>query len=212
MQPHEIRILRTRELNHIIDRVLDDPSEAHQHVILDLVTHYNVYNLAERVRRRSTLLLRSRRKNHQNLLALRDTLIMALYAENSPAGWANAFCDGSSVTVNYERHGGIGVIIYSQTGECIAQTSLPVGNKNAFEAEVEAVALAIHTATAHNLARIRIHTDNKALAYLWRGHRQDSRLAAIYRLAARIEKLQIRAIPRLHNQAANRLAKQAVSN
>lgn len=212
MQFQPTHLNHTRDLNQIIDGALNDPTRSHLQAILTLVTPNNVYRLAERVRRLSTRLIRHKHKNTKNLLAVRDALIMALYAEISPAGWANAWCDGSSMIHNDEHRAGVGVVIYSQRWQCIAQTSRAEGNKTAFEAEIQAIAFALDTAMVHHLPRIRVHTDNKALAQLWREHRRDSRLAAIRERAANFERLQICAIPRLHNQAANRLAKQAASS
>jgi ribonuclease HI len=191
---------------------LNDPTGPYHQAILALITPNNVYRFAERVRRRSTRLIRCKQKNGKNLLAIRDALIMSLYAETAPPGWVNAWCDGSSVTHNNERRAGVGVVIFSQHWDCIAQISRAEGNKTAFEAEIKAVAFTLDTAVAHNITRIRVHTDNKALAHLWRQHRRDARLAEIRKRAANFMKLQICAIPRLHNQAANRLAKQAASS
>ena len=193
----------------MIDRALNNPIEAHLHAIVALVTSYNLYRLAERVRRRATFLMRAEKGDCRKLLAVRDALIMALYAANAPAGWANAFCDGSSLSRNNERHAGIGVIVLSESGQRITQLFSYIGNKSAFEAEAQAVSVVLRAAVKLHLSRIRVHTDNKALVRLWREHRRDTRLDAIRAHVAQVEKLQLCAIPRLHNQAANNLAKQA---
>lgn len=212
MQSQSPDPFQARELNQIIDRILINSTGANFQAICSRVTSNNVYGLAERVRRRSTKLMHYKYKNAKNLLAVRDTLIMALYAAISPTGWANAWCDGSSVPHNNDRHAGVGVVIYSRHWYCIAQISRAIGNKTALEAEIQAIACALDTAMAYHITRIRVHTDNKALAQLWRANRNDARLTVIHELAVNFERLHIYAIPRLHNQTANRLAKQAASS
>ncbi|WP_455211124.1 ribonuclease H family protein [Kaarinaea lacus] len=197
------------ELNHIINRALTDPSETNLQAVGALVTRQNVYRLAERVRRRATVLTRHNRKDYQNLQHRRDALIMVLYAKTSPAGWANAWCDGSSITHDDGCRAGIGAIVFSPDAHRLAQTSVFVGNKTAFEAEVQAIIRTLQICASLNITKVRIHTDNKGLVQLWREHRQDSRLTTIRHHAREFEKLQIRAIPRLHNQATNALAKRA---
>ena len=57
---------------------------------------------------------------------------------------------------------------------------------------------------------IWVYTDNSAIAQLWREHRSDMRLAEIRKLSAELEKFSLHIIPRLHNQPADALAKQAI--
>ena len=57
--------------------------------------------------------------------------------------------------------------------------------------------------------RLWLYTDNWGLVQLWNEHRDDNRLNELRRLAASLEKFTLRAIPRLHNQPANALARAA---
>jgi ribonuclease HI len=86
-----------------------------------------------------------------------------------------------------------------------------VGCKTAFEAELTALTVVLEIALAHDIDRLRVHTDSKALVQLWQQHREDPRLAPVRALGARFAGLHLHAIPRLHNQVANALAKQARS-
>jgi len=211
MQIQPAQADQVRELNQVIDDALTDSREQNRQAVCASATPQNIFRLAERVRRRATLMTRRKRKNVQILLHQRDTLIMALYAKITPPGWANVWCDGSSISHHDERRAGIGVIVFSSDAHRLAQASVYVGNKTAFEAEVQAIVHALDICASHNITKVRIHTDNKGLAQLWREHRQDSRMTIIREHAKNIEKLQIRALPRVHNQAANALAKIATS-
>jgi ribonuclease HI len=134
---------------------------------------------------------------------------MALYADRAPAGGASAWCDGSSIKRDSTHHAGIGAILMDASGKVVAQLSLPAGDKTAFEAEVAALVAVMEMALEHNIEQLRIYTDSKALTQLWHEQRQDPRLAPIHPFAARFRRLHIRPIPRLHNQAANALARRA---
>lgn len=202
----------TRLLNQIIDHALTEPGPAQQQALLALVTPENLQALAERLRRRATRLGRRERQQAQDILAVRNELLMALYAAIAPAGWANAWCDGSSIKDNATHRAGIGAVIMDTSGKCIAKISHSVGEKTAFEAEIAALVAVLESAVAHDIERLRVHTDCKALVQLWCEQRDDQRLAAIQSYLSRCKRLEIQAIPRLHNQTAHALAKQAVSN
>ncbi|WAK02095.1 reverse transcriptase-like protein [Methylobacter sp. YRD-M1] len=55
-----------------------------------------------------------------------------------------------------------------------------------------------------------LYTDNRGLVQLWNEHRGDNRLSDLRRQAASLERFILRALPRLHNQPANALARAAV--
>lgn len=201
-----------RYLNQVIDRALLEPTPAHQRETQALARDRDAQRLAERIRRRATWLGRHERGSTQQILAIRDELIMSLYAGLAPEGWASAWCDGSSIKRASTLRAGIGVVLMGPTGECIARISRYVGENSAFEAEVAALVAALETASEHHVERIRLHSDSRALVQLWQEKRKDRRLDPVHALVSRFKRIDIRAIPRLHNQAANALAKQAASH
>jgi hypothetical protein len=95
-------------------------------------------------------------------------------------------------------------------GAVIARTSRPADELGAFDAEIAALAAVIGIAIESQLQRLRVYTDNYGLAQLWREKRHDKRLEKIRELGEKLERLSVFPIPRLHNQSANALAKQAV--
>jgi ribonuclease HI len=200
---------QARLLNEAIDRALSRPTPRHRRALLDLAKTRDTGRVAERVRQRATWLSRHDRTQAQHYLSNRDALILALYADRAPVGWAIAWCDGSSVKHDAARHAGIGAILMDASGRRIAELSLPVGDKSAFEAEIAALAAVAEMALEHDIEQLRVYTDSKALVQLWHERRQDPRLASIHPVVSRFRRLRIRPIPRLHNQAANALARQA---
>ena len=184
----------------------------HREDVLSSAKQQDAPRLAERIRRRATWLARHDRPQAQQLLTHRDELIMAVYADLAAEGWASAWCDGSSTGRASERHAGIAAVLMDASGNCLSRLSRYVGNKNAFDAELAALAAVLEAAATSNLEKLRVHTDSKALVQLWHERREDPRLAAVRPLAARFKGLHILAVPRLHNQVANVLAKQAVEN
>ena len=212
MQSFETRRDQARFLNRVIDRALLQPTPAHRDALLAAARQRDTRRVAERVRQRATRLCRREPALAQALLARRDDFIMALYADLAPLGWANAWCDGSSSTQASGLHAGVGVVVLDASGTCIGETGRHVGGKTAFEAELTALMLVLEIALAHDIERLRVHTDSKALAQLWQEHREDPRLAPVRALGSRFRGLHIYAIPRLHNQVANALARQARSH
>ena len=212
MQSFKTRRDEARFLNQVIDRALFQPNTQHLEELLSLAKTRDTQCLAERVRQRATWLGRHEREQTQHILSNRDELIMALYASLAPEGWANAWCDGSSLRQASELHAGIGAVLLDTTGKCIRQISRYVGGKSAFEAEVIALVAVLEDALIHHIERLRVHSDCKALVQLWHEQREDPRLAPVRLLNSRFKGLHISAIPRLHNQVANALAKRAASD
>ena len=200
-----------RSLNLIIDRALIQPGKHHQQAVVALVENHDVERLADRIRRRATYLGRGLRQQAQQILSVRDELVMSLYASLTPTGWANAWCDGSSIKHDNRLSAGIGAIIVDTTNRCVAQISRNIGNKSAFEAEIAALVATLEIARLKHLECIRVHSDNKALVQLWHERRNDPRMIPIRQIARDLKRLQIRPIPRRHNQVANALAKQAAT-
>lgn len=202
---------RAHLLNQVIDRALTRPTASRQQEVLALVAYHDVEHLAERIRRRATWLGRHKRQQVKPILATRDELIMAVYTRLTPDGWASAWCDGSSRKYDSKCHAGIGIILLDATGKRVTDISRYVGSKSAFDAELAALATVLEAATGHHIDRLMVYTDSKALAQLWHERREDPRLVPIRQLTSSFKRIRIRAIPRLHNQAANALAKQAAT-
>lgn len=196
----------------LIDQALLTPSSQHQQQLGELTQTIPVTPLADRVRKRATLLCKRQRKNTQQLLATRDNLIMALYATAVPRGWACAWCDGSSIKQDDHYQAGIGGIVMNAEGIVIAHICRAIGDYHAYEAEIAAVATVIRTALDSLQRRLWVYTDNHGLAQLWQEHRDDNRLAEIRRLALDLDRFALRALPRQHNQPANALAKKATAS
>lgn len=169
----------------------------------------NIAQLAERIRKRATLLSKRRRDESKQILLERDELILALYASDVPPGWACAWCDGSSIKLDGQRRTGIGGILMDPGGMIIERFNRTIGEQDAFAAELAAVAAVIRVAVAQQQLRLRVYTDNFGLANLWREKRDDSRLAELRELSGKMERFSLHSIPRLHNQPANALARQA---
>ncbi len=136
---------------------------------------------------------------------------MDLYASLSPVGWATAWCDGSSIHTDNIRAAGTGVVMVDTKGKCIAKTGRFIGDKSAFEAETDALVMVLETARRNHIKNLRVYTDSKALAQLWQKRREDPRLTRVRQVAKDLKQLEVYAIPRLHNQTANALAKQAAA-
>ncbi len=159
--------------------------------------------LAERVRQRATALARRNRSAGARILAVRDALIEALYRNASPKNWFNAWCDGSA---RPDAPASIGALVLGPDSGVVTRISRVADHISPFEAEIAALEAVLEVAVKRDFRRMRVHTDCRALVELWRAHRADPRLARVRSLAHRIERLELRAVPRLHNQPAHRLA------
>ena len=199
-------------VNSIIDQALLAPSTQHQQQLIEFISTISVTPLAERVRKRATLLGKRHKGDISPLLAVRDDLIMALYAAMVPQGWACAWCDGSSIKLDAHYQAGIGGIVMDNNGSVIIRISRAIGDHRAYEAELVAVAAVISSALEHQLRRLWVYTDNHGLAQLWQEHRDDNRLAEIRRLVSGLQRFALQALPRHHNQPANALAKKAIGH
>lgn len=162
--------------------------------------------LGERVRQRATALARRHRSAGARILATRDALIEALYRDASPKGWFIAWCDGSA---RPDGPAGIGALVLGPDGRAVARIARAAECISPFEAEIAALEAVLDLAVKHDFRRVRVHTDCRALVDLWRAHRADPRLAPVRSLAQRLERLELRVVPRLHNQPAHRLARES---
>jgi ribonuclease HI len=197
----------TRDLNALVDAALLDPACHRAWAVSRALPRHEVAPLVERVRRRATLLTRRARTQTASILDARDDLIRALYARDSPRGWSTAWCDGATGA----SAAGIGGLLLDTQGQEVGRWSRVITPRDPFATEIAALAAALEFATTHGAYRLRVYTDCVALVRLWHEHRADDRLGAVRARAARLQRLQLRALPRLHNQPANRLARNALA-
>lgn len=194
----------SRDLNALIDAALLDPHRHETWALARAFPRADVTTLCERVRRRATVLARRARTQASAILEARDRLIQALYARDSPRGWCTAWCDGSGA-----QPGAVGGVLADAHARVTEQWSRLVPARDPFATEIAALATAFEIAAAHGAARLRVYTDCVALVRLWHEHRADARLAVARACARQLAHVQLRALPRLHNQLANRLARAA---
>lgn len=194
-----------RHVNAVIDRALQQPTDAHFREALRLHATTTTQSLAERTRHRGTLLARRDRRHSAQILRARDRLMLALYADATPAGWHTAWCDGSIAAG--KREAGIGGLLMDAAGRIMAEVMRCAPNLTPFEAEIAALVAILQVARAQGVQRLRVYNDCVAVVRLWQRNRDDARLAALAALAGEFRRLQICALPRLHNQPAHRLAK-----
>jgi ribonuclease HI len=121
-----------------------------------------------------------------------------------------AWADGASFNTDGHRQAGIGGLLVDSDGTVIEHISRPIGEEDAFAAELAALIAVIQSATERQQKRLWLYTDNRGLVQLWNEHRGDKRLNELRRQAASLERIALRAIPRLHNQPANALARAAI--
>jgi ribonuclease HI len=198
----------TRDLNALVDAALLDPAFHRAWAVSRALRQHEVAPLAERVRRRATLITRRARAQTVSILDARDNLIQALYARDSPRGWHTAWCDGAT---DASEAAGIGGLLLDTDGHEVGRWSRVITPRDPFATEIAALAAALEFATTHGVHRLRVYTDCVALVRLWHEHRADDRLGTVRARAARLERPQLRALPRLHNQPANRLARNALA-
>ena len=212
MPSHITRRQQAQRSNTIIDIALVSPSSANKQQVLHLTSTYAIEQLAERIRKRATLLGKRQREDTQDILMARDEIILALYAAKVPEGWGCAWCDGSSFKRDSQRCAGIGGILMDSNKTIIARFSHAIGGQKAFAAELTALEAVIRSAMDHKQQRLWVYTDNVGLARLWHEHRNDERLVRIRELVSALKQFALRDIPRLHNQPANALAQQAAKS
>jgi ribonuclease HI len=208
MDTMPVTTLRERRapINPVVDAALHTPAGEPLAALLRLRPRIGAEALAERVRQRATVLARRQRARTAALLETREVLILRLYAEAAPRGWFAAWCDGSVRTTPTRRIAGIGGVVLDPEGHMAAEFSRRADGMNAFDAEIAALTTTLEVALSRHATRLRVHTDCDALAKLWREKRSDPRLAPVRMHARALDRFELRALPRLHNQAANTLA------
>jgi ribonuclease HI len=194
-----------RGINDVIDCALQQATDVRFRAAVRLRATLSTHRLAERVRRRATVLARRDRRLSAQLLQARDRLILALYADATPAGWHTAWCDGSIAAG--KPGAGIGGLLMDSAGQIVTELARRVADLAPFEAEIAALVAMFKVARAKGVRRLRVYSDCGAAVRLWRRSRDDPRLAALAALAREFRHLEICALPREHNQPAHRLAK-----
>jgi ribonuclease HI len=201
-----------RRLNQLIDTALREPGEEHRRQIFQLGSRPNITAIAERIRRRATLLTRREHLPGQQIVSARDTLILTLYAGAAPKGWFSGWCDGSTRQTDQGCSSGIGGILTNTRGGEITQFTQYVGALPPFETEIAAAQTLLQSALQHGVERLRVHTDCRALLELWLKNRDDPRLATFRSLARCFKRMELDLVPRQHNHPANLLARSASIN
>lgn len=210
MPSHFTRRQQAHIINSVIDLALLQVSVEHRQQVIQLTESDSLVRLAERIRKRASLLAKHRRSETKAILRARDELILLLYASAVPGGWSCGWSDGASVRVNSHYIAGIGGIIMDRGGNIIDRISRGIGDKSAFDAELAAVVAVMHSAIERKQTKLMVYTDNKGLVQLWHERRGDERLDDIHQLSERFERFSLRPIPGQHNQPTNALAKQAI--
>lgn len=194
-------------INPVVDAALHTPAGEPLAALLRLRRRIGTEALAERVRQRATALARRQRARAASLLETRDVLMLRLYAEAAPRGWFTAWCDGSVRTAATRRIAGIGGVVLDPEGHLAAEFSRRADGMGALDAEIAALTSTLEVSLARHATRLRVHTDCAALVELWQEQRDDPRLAAVRLHARALDRFELRAVPRLHNQPANTLAR-----
>ena len=202
---------RAGDLNQLVDRCLLEATAQRTAAVLLATAALETDSVAERVRRRATLLERNDRSQRPAIQKNRDSLILALYAAAAPAGWYTAWSDASVLGGHEPNPAGIGGLVLAPQGDTIARICQSTGPCAPFLAELEAVAAVTRAAIQHGAKRLRVHTDCAALVALWLQKRDDPRLDELRDLIAPCSRFELRRVPRQHNRPAHRLARQAIS-
>ena len=127
-------------LNGVIDCALLRPDQERGRALPQCHDLHEARRLAERVRRRATILCRRERARCAAILTARDTLILTLYAATTPPQWYNAWCDGSSRPTQTGHRAGIGGVVMNAHGELLERIARGMGEETAFNAEIHAAA------------------------------------------------------------------------
>jgi ribonuclease HI len=201
---------QAQQFNAVVDNALLNPTDGNHEQLRQLAKAGDPGPLAERIRRRATLLAKRRSDDRAPLLRLRDELILAVYAAVAPKGWSCGWADGASFKTGGHRQACIGGLLADSDGTVIERISRSIGEEDAFAAELAALTAVMQCATERLQKRLWLYTDNRGLVQLWNEHRDDNRLNELRRQVASLERFTLRAIARLHNQPANALARAAV--
>jgi hypothetical protein len=200
-----------RALNEAIDRALLG-SAAERQRVLELGGPEDAAPLADRVRLRAKRLAKSQAAHRSQILTGAESLVLAVYRHAIPRGWMCGFCDASVAAHNDGRVAGVGGIILDASGRTVVRISRRSADCEPFEAEIAALEATLDAATGlgEGARRIRVYTDCDALVALWLQRRADPRLRGVRALARRLRGFQLHRLPRRHNQAAHRLARNEV--
>jgi hypothetical protein len=211
--PASARREEARRLREAIDAALLPAAAGDLAAVLALVGLRDVVALADRVRLQARRLARAHPNERVRLLSTGDALVLALYRKTAPPGWLCGWCDASVLHEGAPRRVGVGAIVLDAAGRPCARISRQIADCDPFEAETAALEATLEVAAAHREGApgIRVYTDCDALVSLWLQHRNDLRLRTVRSWAAKLGRLELRGLPRRHNQAAHRLARAGVA-
>jgi ribonuclease HI len=177
---------------------------------LQLASMWDASRVAERVRRRATILGRAERGRRREIIRAQDRLILRLYGQAVPADWHLAWFDGSVRGEDGNLRAGIGGLLLAAQGRMlVAELSEPAAD--ALTTEIAAWVAVLRAALHGGVERLRAHTDCDALAALWR-RRDDPRLEVVRGLVGTLRRFELRHVPRQYNQPAHRLARRALAH
>ncbi len=195
----------------IIDQALAEPSERSCNAVVTMLSSMEPEKLAERVRRRATILCRQQPQACRQILRVRDRLILVIYGKAAHVQAFSAWCDASLKVTDGKTVAAISGLMLSPQGKLIAIIVDLTEKRDAVEAEAAAVTAVMQAALQRHVNRLRIHSDCLALVRLWLERREDLRLVEINQLANQFYNFEMYYIPRLHNQPADKLAKMALT-
>jgi ribonuclease HI len=198
-------------LNQAIDQFLLDPSSSRQDAVLRISSKWDAMQVAERVRRRATILGRVERGRRQSIIRARDRLVVMLYGHAARAGWHVAWSDASVYGDREGVRAGVGGLLLDAQGRMLAEISAPASTADALLAELMALTVVLRMALEQGVERLRVHTDCDALVAMWLQQRDDPRLGELRDLAGRLRGFDLHYVPRQHNQLAHRLARRAIA-
>lgn len=202
--------LKGKVITQRIDHALIEPGTSAFNEVVDAISSLEARKLAELVRRRATLLSRQMPDMARRILRVRDRLILFIYARDVPLETYSGWCDASLKQTPGETIAAISGLLISPSGRLIHWLSRRAEEDDAVRAEAMAVSEVMRAAIENGVERLRVHNDCAALIQLWLEQRDDPRLEILRRLAGRLHRFELHAIPRLHNQPADRLAKRAL--
>lgn len=200
-----------KELNLLVDEALTEPCDRTFTAVAEKSSSIlDAAKLAERVRRQALHLCRKKHGPCQQILRSRDRLIFFVYGKTVPDRGFSSWCDASLKETENGLFAAISGLLLSPQGKLVGRVLQLVEESDVVMAEATAVTAVMRVAMREKVDRLRVHSDCVALVQLWLEHRKDPRLDEIRRLAAQFQWFELRSVPRLHNQPADRLAKRTL--
>jgi ribonuclease HI len=202
-----------RALAEAIERALLRFTAANVQRVLELARREDASRAADRVQLRAQRLAKAQAALRGPVLAAAEALVLRIYQAAAPSGWLCAWCDATVVRDGAPRRAAVGALLLDRHAREFARISEPIAACEPFEAEIAALAATLQAAAARGARarRLCVYTDCDALVALWLQQRRDARLGAVRALARRLQRFELRLVPRRHNRMAHRLARAAMA-